>query len=39
VICLGIILLMNVSHVFGLSLHFKINRFGNGLQMLKQLLP
>lgn len=39
VICLGIILIINMSHAFGVSLHFKINRFGNGLQMLKQLLP
>lgn len=39
VICLGIILLINLSHVFGVNLHFKINRMENGLQMIKLLLP
>lgn len=39
VICLLIILIMNLSHVFGVNLHFKISKLDNGLQMIKQLIP
>jgi hypothetical protein len=39
VICLGIILLVNVSHVFGINLQIKVHSLGNALEILKALLP
>lgn len=39
VICLGIILLINLSHVFGIQLQIKVNGLQNTLGVLKKLLP
>ena len=39
VVCLAAILLINVSHLFGMSLHLKVNGLGDSFHMLKQLLP
>jgi hypothetical protein len=39
VICLGILLVLNLFHVWGVKLQIRVNGFEHALAMLKQLLP
>ncbi len=39
VVCLGILLLMNLFHVWGIKLQIRVNGCENALAMLKKLIP
>ena len=39
VICLGIVLLINVAHVFGITLQIKANNLKSSLEIIRQILP
>jgi uncharacterized membrane protein YidH (DUF202 family) len=39
VVCLGIVLLINVAHVFGITLQIKANNLKSSLEIVRQMLP
>jgi hypothetical protein len=39
IICLGLTLIVNLSHIFGVNVHIKVNSLDNILEVLKTLLP